>query len=246
MQFLYRLLIAIVVISSLVGGTRADVVVPNYAATTEADNQFFLFATALTGRTYQMMIHSSQLTSVVGQNITGFQIRLNGAATSPWPPTDANFSFFNVTMGAGIDPATFNVNFADNFSGTPVSVRSGPITFLANSFSSGGSPNAFGPSVLFDTPYLYTGGHLTVELRFSNMTGNTTLGAFDAVSASGGPANGYGVDFRARWTSNATATASTGNGNFIVANFLTQPVPEPSSAAVLLVGLMSLVYRRRR
>ncbi len=193
-----------------------------------------------------MIIHSNQLTSVVGQNITGFQIRLNGTATSSWPPADTSFSFFNVTMGKGIDPATFNVNFADNFTGTPVSVRSGSLTFLANSFSFGGSPNAFGPIVTFNTPYLYTGDHLTVELRFSNMTGTTTTGVFDAVGVSGGPANGYGADFRARWTGNATATASTANGNFIVVNFLTQPVPEPSSAVVSLVGLMGLVYRRRR
>ena len=48
---------------------RADVVVPNSAAATEADGTFALTTTGATGRTYQFTIDSGQLAGLVGQQI---------------------------------------------------------------------------------------------------------------------------------------------------------------------------------
>ena len=244
-----KLLLRILVIGAVCTlnyGARADFVVPNSAAGVEADGAFFLTTTAAAGRTYQMTINSNQLTGAIGQQLTGFQLRLNGAVTANWPSVDTSWSFFDVYVGPGVDPAAMSNTFADNFSAAATQVRSGGLTITADSFTFGGAPNAFGPSIVFSTPYLYTGGHLTVEFRFSAQTGATNQISADAVTASLGPGNGWGVDFAARWTGNAAGTSGA-NGNFVVMNLLTQAViPEPSSACILLCGLVALGIRRRR
>lgn len=223
----------------------ADVIVPNYTAGVEADGTFSLTSTASAGRTYQMTISSSQLSSVIGEELIGMQFRLNGAASS-WPLADANYAFWNIFIGPGVSPASMSNTFAVNFSGTSTQVRSGALSFTTGSFPSGSSPNNFGPTLTFNTPYLYTGGDLTVEMRFAQQTGATTQSPLDAVLASGGPGNGWGVDFAARWTGNADGTSGS-NGNFLVTNFLTQSaVPEPSTMILAGASLASVVFWQRR
>lgn len=222
----------------LVGVARADVVVPNYTANTEAGSSFFLTATATAGRTFQLTIAASQLTGIVGQSIEAMQWRMNGGVAA-WPPVDANYAFWDIAIGPGVDPASMSNTFAQNFSGPATQVRSGPLTFAAGSFPGGSTPNAFGPAVTFNTPYLYTGGDLTIEMRFAGQTGATTQANLDAVAATGGP--GWGVDFAARWTGNAAGTSGS-NGNFLVTNLI---IPAPSSLALLGLS-MGLVARRRR
>jgi hypothetical protein len=229
----------------LANDVRADVVVPNSAAGVEADGTFAFTSTTAAGRTYQMTINANQLTGVIGDQLTGLQWRLNGAAATNWPPVDASFSFFNIFIGPGVAPSAMSNTFADNFTGTATQVRSGAITFPAGVFTSGSAPNVFGPSIMFDSAYLYSGGDLTVEIRFSNQTGATTQSPFDAVAVSGGPSNGWGVDFAARWTANSAGTTGA-NGNFIVTNFHTSAIPEPTSGCILALALVSLSLRRQR
>lgn len=225
----------------LVGSAHADVVVPNSAAAVEGDGTFALTSTAAAGRTYQMTIAASQLTGLVGQNIVGLQWRQNGPGAAAWPPVNASYAFWDIFIGPGVAPSAMSNTFASNFSGAPTQVRSGSLDIPAGSFSFGSAPNAFGPVVGLTTPYNYTGGDLTVEIRFSAQTGATTQSPLDALAASLGPGNGWGVDFSARWTGNAAGTTGT-NGNFLVTNFV---VPAPSSLA--LVGLaMGVAMRRRR
>lgn len=222
-------------------GAAQAIVVPNSAATTEADGVFSLTSTGTTGRTFQLTIAANQLTSLVGQQVGGLQWRLNGAVATNWPPTDTTYAFWDVYMGPGVAPSAMSNTFASNFSGPATQVRSGPAGFTAGSFTAGGSPNAFGPALNFNTPYLYTGGDLTIEMRFAQQVGATTQSAFDAVAASGGPANGWGVDFAGRWTGNSAGTTGA-NGNFLVTNLVV--IPAPTSLA--LMGLtMGLAARRR-
>lgn len=227
----------------------ADVVVPGAFATTEAPSTFSLTTTAAAGRTYQYTINANQLTTVIGQDLTGIQWRLNNAASANWPSVDTSWSFFDIYVGPGVTPSAMSNTFASNFTSAPTQVRSGGLVITANSFTfgqTGTTPNAFGTAILFSTPYLYTGGNLTIEMRYSAQVGTTTIPALDGVAASGGPGNGWGVDFSARWTSNSAGTTGA-NGNFIVTNLLSQTsVPEPSSAiaGLLLTGLL-LGTRRR-
>jgi hypothetical protein len=226
----------------LAGTAGADVIVPNSAAGVEGDGSFALTSTAAAGRTFQLTIAAGQLSGLVGQQIQGLQWRLNGPGTTAWPPTDTNYASWDIFIGPGVAPAAMSNTFASNFSGTPTQVRSGPHSFTAGSFTFGSTPNAFGPTLAFTTPYLYTGGDLTIEMRFAAQTGATTQSPFDAMLASGGPANGWGVDFAARWTSNAAGTTGS-NGNFLVTNLV---VPAPSALALVGVSLGLGLRRRRR
>jgi hypothetical protein len=224
----------------LAGAAHADVIVPNSAAAVEGDGTFSLTTTSSSGRTFQMTIAASELTGLVGQQIVGMQWRLNGPATAAWPPANVSFAFWDVFIGPGVAPSAMSNTFADNFTSAPTQVRSGDLEIPAGAFTAGSAPNAFGPTLGFTAPYLYTGGDLTIEMRFAVQVGASTQSPLDAVAASGGPANGWGVDFAGRWTGNAAGTTGA-NGNFLVTKLV---VPAPSSLALLGLS-MGLAMRRR-
>lgn len=244
MRSVISICVALVLLVCLANSVHADIVVPNSAAGVEADGTFALTSTT-TGRTFQLTIAANQLSSIIGQELTGLQFRLNGAAAANWPGVDTNYSFFDIFIGPGVAPSAMSNTFASNFSGTATQVRSGGLTLPANSFSFGGSPNAFGTSIMFNSGYMYTGGDLTVEMRFSAQSGATNQPSFDAVLASGGPGNGWGVDFAGRWTGNAAGVTGA-NGNFLVTNFHTNAIPEPTSAGLLAAGFFGFLLRRKR
>jgi hypothetical protein len=228
---------------------RADVVVPNSTTATEGDSTFSLTTVSGgTGRTYQMSIAAGQLIGEVGQQITGMKWRLDGPATAAWPSVDTNFASFNVFVGPGLAPGTTSATFASNFTAASTQVRSGALTILAGSFTSGFTPNTFGPALTFTTPYLYTGGNLTIELRMTQQSGATTQSPFDGESSLGGPGNGWGVDFSARFANDSTATTATvTTGNFLVTNLITSGVPEPSSLALVGLSIAAVaVWKKRR
>lgn len=226
-------------IASLSLVASAQVVVPNAYAGTPGTSTFLYMVT--TARTYQYQINANQLTGLVGQNLNGLQWRLPTSATGPWPPADASFASFDITIGEGVAPASRSTTLANNFVGTPTVVRTGALTIPTGSFSIGGSPNPWGPTISFSN-YLYNGGHLTIEMRHTGMTGTTTTRSFDALSTT---TSGYGTDFGAYWTGSYTGTTG-GNGNFFVTRLTGSPVPEPASMIALALGASALVRRRRK
>lgn len=218
----------------------AQIVVPNAYENTPGTSTFLYMVT--TGRTYQYLINENQLTGLVGQNLNGLQMRLPVSATVNWPPADASFANFDIYIGPGVTPAARSTTFANNYSGAKTQVRSGSLTFATGAFSFGGSPvNAWGPTISFNN-YLYTGGHLTIEMRHSGMTGTTTTRSFDALSTS---TAGYLVDFAALWTGSYTPTTGSA-GNFFITRISASPVPEPASMLALGIGLAALARRRRQ
>ena len=220
---------------------HADVV-PNNLAAVEGDSNHFTFNASSLGGRYQMIIAANQMNSMTNMNLTGLRWRLDGAASASWPGANDNFSFFDIAIGPGVAPSAASNTFASNFTAAPTSVRSGALAVTAGSFSSGASPNAFGPAVTFDNPYHYTGGNLTIELRYSNLSGSAP--SLDGVLVTSGPGNGYGVDFSARGTlagSNATTGTAT---NFIVTDIVA--VPEPATITLLATSLAGIAMRRRK
>jgi len=197
-------------------------------------------------RTAQYFIASSQLASL-GNNVelTGLAFRLD-SATADGPATTFNFSDYEIrigTMATAFD--TISNTFASNIS-NPVLVRDGALSFAANSFSSTGSPEPFGPVITFSTPYSYTTNTaLVIEIRH---TGSGISGLlFDGTNVGWGKAtNSYLYGF---YANGATATSGSLTASFPVMSFTYQTaVPEPATAAAL-VGSAALglaLWRRRR
>ncbi len=184
-------------------------VVPNsYAGTTGTGT--FLGPLANSQRTYQFLINANQLTNLVGKFLTGFSMRIPASATANWPTADVTYSAYDVYLSRSVDPSARSLTFANNIIGPKTQVKSGPLTIPANSYTFGGSPNAFGPEITFNTQYPYAGGNLLIELRHLGFTG--TSRSTDALLTS---TPGYGTDVSACWTGNYTGTAGS-QGNFTV------------------------------
>lgn len=218
-------------------------VVPNDRAT-QFGTGGFLGPLANAPRTYQLLIHSSELTSFVGLELSALTFRLGSAASAAWPAASVTFSDYDIRISQGVDPINRSLTFANNVVGPQTLVRSGSLTIAAGSLPIGSTPNPFGPTIDFASTYLYTGGHLLIELRHTGFTGTST--SVDAVLASGGAAVGYGTRFSAAWQSGYTATTGT-QGNFSVIQL--SAVPEPSSVLLGALGAGGLVlawWRRRQ
>jgi hypothetical protein len=230
-----------------VAGSAAalDGVVPNAFSAAEAPGVFSLTTNTAGGRTYQFIIGASQLSTFVNSNLTGMAFRINSGGN--WPTLPVTMSFWDIWVGAGVAPNAASNTFASNFLGTPTQVRNGSFSVNPGDFPTGNTPNNFGPSLNFNlSSYNYTGGDLTILMRFAtqSVTGGTTgQSPFDAIAATD-TANGWGTLFSGRW-STGSAAVSGGNANFIVTRFSAEPVPEPASMAALALGVAYVARRRR-
>lgn len=175
-------------------------VVPNAYAGTPG-NLTFLGPLA-TPRTCQLLINSNQLTGIVGQYLTSIAWRIPTSATSSWPAADASFASYDIYLSQSVPPSERSLTFALNIVGTQTQVRSGGLSVPANSYSYNEIPNRFGPEIMFNTPYLYTGGHLLIEIRHTGVSGSTR-----STDAAGTGVPGYGTDFSGCWQSSYTATS---------------------------------------
>jgi hypothetical protein len=226
----------------------AQVVVPNaYAGLSSGGNGLnTLIRDNGNARTAQFVISSSQLASInVGASITGMAFRLYNGNTTGFPATTATWADYTINVGVGVAPSAASTTFANNFTSAPTTVRSGSLVVNALSYTAGATgttPNPFGPTITFNTPYLYTGGNLTIEVRH---TGSDIVnGATDFLDALPAATAGYGTDFWAATATGNTATVGAAN-SFTITRLTVAPVPEPASMAVLALGALALLRRRR-
>lgn len=199
--FLFSVLISFPQFSQADG--RDLTVVPNIYESTAA-GLTFTGQLANSQRTYQFLINSNQLTGLIGQNINAITYRLPTSATGSWPTADVTFSNYDIYLAPGVAPADRRLTFDSNIVGVKTQVRSGSLTILAGAFPSGSNPNNFGVDIEFDTPYMYTGGHLVIEFRHTGFTGTSR-----SVEAASTSSSGYGTDFSACWTGNYTGTSGS-------------------------------------
>lgn len=231
-------LIAALMVCALAAGAHANIrqVVPSDYENAPGTG-VFTGPIAVGGRTYQMLMHESLLTNLVGLELTGITFRLPGNATGPWPGSDAFFSNYDIYLSGSVDPSNRSLTFADNVVGPQTQVRSGSLLFGAGDFPSGVTPNDFGPTIGFDSGYVYTGGNLLVEIRHNgNTVGSRSVDALTTSTA------GYGTLFSAAWQSSYTATTGL-QGNFSIIQFTA--VPSPGAGALLGLGLLAGARRRR-
>ena len=209
-------------------------VIPNaYSGT--AGTGVFMGPISNTPRTYQMLINANQLTALVGTHITSLSMRIPSASSASWPLTDVTFTNFDIYLGQSVPPGERHSTFDSNIVGTKTQVRTGSLLIPANSYTFGGNPNAFGAPINFNTSYLYTGGHLIVEIRQSGSNGTSRTN--DAVLSS---SPGYGTNFSAGWNSSYTGTTVT-NGNFIIIQLSNSLVPTSISSSPVLADEFRLL-----
>jgi len=219
-------------------GSDITSVVPN-AFENAAAAGAFVGPLANSARTYQLLIHESQLSGLAGLELTGLTWRLGPNISAAWPALDASFGEYNIFLSGSVDPADRSLTFSENVVGPQTQVRSGSLSIGAESFTVGSNPNEFGMTIGFSN-YLYTGGNLLVEIRHSGS--NSTSRSVEAVPASSGGPVGYGTLFSAAWQSGIDATEGF-QGNFSVTQFTAIPTPGALSLA-LIAGLAAT--RRRR
>lgn len=183
-----------------------NVVVPNDYATIPGTSTF-LGPLANATRRYQLIIHESQLTGLLGADLTSINFRIPTSATEPWPTTAVSFPSYVIYLSLAVAPQNASLTFANNIAGPQTMVRSGVLDINAGSYPSGSSPNLWGTNIEFQTPYAYTGGHLLIDIMHTGFSGTSR-----SVDAIGTAITGYGTLFSARWASSLTAeTGSQGN-----------------------------------
>ena len=172
------------------------------------------------GRTCQLLIHEDQLVGIVGKEIHAISWRLPTSATVEWPASDITVSNYDIYLSPGVTPADRSLtDFTLNAAGPQKQVRAGSLFIPMNSYTFGNVPNNWGPEIMFDSLYLYTGGHLLIEIRLTG-TGNSRSN--DAV---GTTTTGYGTQFSACWGSSYTANSGS-QANFSIARLTADdPVP---------------------
>lgn len=176
-------------------------VIPN-AYNSSVGGAGFLGPLSNAQRTYQILINENQLVALVGQYIDAITFRLLPAAGAPWPASDVSISNYDIYLSESVPPANRSFTFVDNIVGIQKQVRSDSLIIPAGSFPSGGNPNDFGININFDSSYLYTGGHLLIEIRHTAFTGSSS-----SVDAAGTSTSGYGTDYSACWQGNYSATS---------------------------------------
>lgn len=176
---------------------QTSVTVPNLTTTGAFTGPF-----ANSTRTYQMIIDDSQLTALNGQYLTSISFRLPSTASNPWPAANTTYPDYQIYLSDGVEPANRQLNFAANIVGTQTQVRSGSLLIPAGSVSNNGN---FTFEITFNTPYLYTGTNLVIEVRHTGSDGSTT-----SIAAVGTSTSGYGSLFTGCWAS----TGSVMQGNF--------------------------------
>lgn len=228
------------------GNAQVQTVVPAPLASTEGNSAssslFQAGAASLQVYYTEAFLNAAGITP--GVMIDGVAYRRNTGGTTG-PAGDTTIANYNIFMSqSNPDTSTFSTTFANNVVGAQTQVHSGSITFLANSFPGGATPNAFGPTIDFTTPYAYAGGSLLIEIRRSARTGDTTSFNTDVDNTAPTQAG-------ARWLFNTSSDSAT-TGTIVVGGQIFQlrytPIPEPSSLALLTVVAAAgyLAKRRRR
>jgi len=194
---------------------QIDVVVPNALESTTTSGTF-IGPLGNSARSYQLLINASELTSLVGTNLNGIAFRSIASASTTWPSSDFTYVSYDIYLSASVAPADRSLTFTENIIGTKIQVRSGSLDIQANSYGTGGAEN-FGPTITFDSDYLYEGGHLLIEIRHTGST--STSRSVESVLTSNSL---YFNNVSAAWGSGYESGGGT-QGNAAVVRFSASP-----------------------
>jgi len=190
------------------------VVIPNSVENATGNPTWNLFNNE--NQVIQLLINQSQLTDLNGQEIGGISFRLPGLTSptypvlTPWPLSSIIYGNFDVYLSEGVSLDSSSSVFADNVVGTQTQVRSEELIIDPEVYTTG-DPANFGPIITFDTPYLYSGGNLLLEIRHSSSDYSVSFSPVNAISSSTHP--DYGVNVKSVINLGGSFNATTGLAN---------------------------------
>ncbi len=204
------------------------VTVPNANDTVAGTTGNFIPFAAVSGGRQMTLYAADQLADIpAGSLIMGLQLRQRNTETTPWPASAFTASDYEIWLcRSALTPATVSATFADNIL-DPVRVRDGARDFALNEFpggaATGTTPEAWGPLIAFDTPYLYTGGVLGLEFRttgggpspsqFADVVNNgATAAGLASTTSPTNPTGGLNGALIARFTYVPPVESPFGNG----------------------------------
>ncbi len=116
------------------------------------------------------LYNADQLAAIPpGSLIVGLQLRQSNLATAAWPPANATVNDYELWLAqSNRTPSTISSTFSDNLL-NPEQVHDGSLALTANIYpggaNAGATPEGWGPVIAFDTPYVYRGGVLALDIR---------------------------------------------------------------------------------
>ena len=227
---LMRLFVGLVFTLSASMAHALYIVAPNANETTPGSTITYMLGSGFdTGDVLQWVFSASEFSSISsGASITSIGFRANAIFG------DLSYSQWDLQISSAVNPApTLDSTFANNIGADAVTVYSGALNILASSLTAG---TFF--DIDFLTPYIYSGGDLLMTLVWQGPSTNRL--AIDANSVSDGLGN-------TNFVFSTTATSGTTDYySYPVTRFGVSSVPEPSTIALLSVGLAGMGFARKR
>lgn len=190
--------------------------------------------------TFQLILNQNQLTGLVGHDLTAISYRHSAVMGGGYPLQPTTWSNYVIRLGPSVAPNTATGTFAANFTAAPTEVHSGSFTVPPGAWPNfgPGNPNPWGPELVFDTPYRYTGGNLAMLMTHTG-SDNPNIGNA-LIDAAGMNTLGRGTDY-SYFAGQGFDVGAGAASNFLpVVQFsATAPVPEPTTC--LLIGTVPLV-----
>jgi MYXO-CTERM domain-containing protein len=200
-------------------------------------------------RTLQLVISASQLTNLVGMDLTGISYRRGATAGGSYPLQQTTWSDYVIRLGPSVAPSAATGSFPGNFTAAPTEVRSGPWTVPFFAWPNNGppGPNPWGPEATFDTPYLYTGGNLAVLITHPGSDNPNIGNALMDTTTHNSP--GFGTDYSFFYDFSFDAASGSPTEFMPIVRFsAVTPTPEPSgwlTGAAALAAAVAAARRRR-
>ena len=177
---------------------------------------------------FQWLLNGSQLTSMVGDNITAIGFRVASGLSDQAPST---INSFDMELSSSNNPiGSLSTTYADNIGSNAVTVYNAPLSLPA--LTGGAGPNPFF-LITFETPFTYTGGNLLMTL----ISSSDDSFAVDANAVG----DGLG-DTVAFYPTNSTKAEYY---NYPITEFQFT-TPEPPSFCLLVLGLLAFGPLARR
>jgi hypothetical protein len=226
---------------------QVQVVVPNVYTTTEGPGSSSLPIHIQNNPwTFQLILHESQLTSLVGQELTGISYRHSAVMGGGYPLQTTTWTNYVIRLGTSVAPGVAAETFANNFTSPPTQVRDGTFTVAPGAWPNfgPGAPNPWGPEITFDTPYHYSGGNLAMLITHPG-SDNPNIGNA-LIDTTGSSSPGRGTDF-SYFAGTGFDSLSGGASNFmpIVRFTAVTPVPEPTTCLMTCTIVMAVGALRR-